>query len=359
MILDLVERLSRWEGVGYYFDVVDHNGDEPEELEGYSAVQALETVQCIEVVTKRLRDELLAMPPDGLMREVCERLQSVISVLGMELRSLRMRALPPAVGNLVADDETVLRDVKRAMRIAHDGCKPGLLDVAFKVGVRAAAVGLEPLNNSTTSPAKSPKAVGVMPPGDSVAAADGKSGAKAKSGSQVHGTVPSAAVVTVSTQPPNDTRADSQLCTQALEQILEGHMQAICGDTNAIYRDLTKGDNGIDGELEFRNNEGNASGRKVYVQLKSGDSHLRLRQADGKLIFDVQNPRHLEYWQSQPCDVWLVIRDGHGTICWMNITQYLRDRPNKTCLQIEFDGSPLTASAIRLLGEAVIPASNR
>ena len=85
-------------------------------------------------------------------------------------------------------------------------------------------------------------------------------------------------------------------------------------------------------------------------QLKSGDSHLRLRQTDGKLIFDVQNPRHLDYWQSQPCDVWLVLRDGHGTILWMNITQYLRDRPNKTCLQIEFDGSPLTASAIRLLG---------
>ena len=116
---------------------------------------------------------------------------------------------------------------------------------------------------------------------------------------------------------------------------------------------------GIDGELEFRDNDGNASGRKVYVQLKRGDSHLRLRQADGKLIFDVQNPRHLDYWQNQPCDVWLVIRDGHGTICWMNITQYLRDRPNKTCLQIEFDGSPLTASAIRLLGEAVIPPSNR
>ncbi len=48
VILDLVERLSWWEGVGYYFDVVDRNGDEPEELEGYSAVQALETAQCIE-----------------------------------------------------------------------------------------------------------------------------------------------------------------------------------------------------------------------------------------------------------------------------------------------------------------------
>ena len=163
----------------------------------------------------------------------------------------------------------------------------------------------------------------------------------------------------VSNQSPNDARTDSQLCTQALEQILEGHMHAICGEANAIFRDLTKADNGIDGELEFRDNDGNASGRKVYVQLKSGDSHLRLRQADGKLIFDVQNPRHLDYWQSQPCDVWLVIRDGRESICWMNITRYLRDRPNKGCLQIEFDGSPLTASAIRLLRATFIPPLNR
>ncbi len=165
--------------------------------------------------------------------------------------------------------------------------------------------------------------------------------------------------VAASNQSPNDALAGLQLSTQALEQILEGHMHTICGEANAIFRDLTKADNGIDGELEFRDKDGNASGRKIYVQLRSGDSHLRLRQVDGKLIFDVKKHRHLHYWQSQPCDVWLVIRDGHGTICWMNLTQYLRNRPNKACLQIEFDGSPLTASAIRLLGEAVIPPSNR
>ena len=29
-------------------------------------------------------------------------------------------------------------------------------------------------------------------------------------------------------------------------------------------------DHGIDGEVEFKDNDGNASGKKIYVQLKSG-----------------------------------------------------------------------------------------
>jgi hypothetical protein len=42
------------------------------------------------------------------------------------------------------------------------------------------------------------------------------------------------------------------------------------------------------------------------------------------LIFDVKKPRHLDYWQNQPVDVFLVIRDDTGTIRWMNITRCLK-----------------------------------
>ncbi|MCH8882185.1 MAG: hypothetical protein IIA41_01655 [SAR324 cluster bacterium] len=34
--------------------------------------------------------------------------------------------------------------------------------------------------------------------------------------------------------------------------------------------------------MEFKDNDGKASGRKIYVQLKSGDSHLRTLQRDGR-----------------------------------------------------------------------------
>ena len=38
-------------------------------------------------------------------------------------------------------------------------------------------------------------------------------------------------------------------------------------------------DFGIDGEVEFKDNDGKASGKRIYIQLKSGNSYLRTRKA--------------------------------------------------------------------------------
>lgn len=165
-----------------------------------------------------------------------------------------------------------------------------------------------------------------------------------------------------------DARATQELDTQALEQILTGHMQAICGEANQIFRELTKFDHGIDGEVEFKDNAGTASGKKIYVQLKSGNSYLRQRKADGKEIFDVKNPRHLEYWVSQPVDVYLVIRQqrdkddmvrdkagAEGTIRWMNLTSYLKARKDKTSRQIIFAGEKLDFEAVWRVRDEYFP----
>ncbi len=152
-----------------------------------------------------------------------------------------------------------------------------------------------------------------------------------------------------------DERATQELDTQALEQILIGHMQAICGEANQIFRELTKFDYGIDGEVEFKDDGGRASGKKIYVQLKSGGSYLRKRKRDGKEVFDVKEPRHLEYWVSQPVDVYLVIRDAEETIRWMNLTRYLNERPDKTSRQIVFEGEKLDFEAVWRLRDAFFP----
>jgi len=143
-----------------------------------------------------------------------------------------------------------------------------------------------------------------------------------------------------------DQTATRELDTQALEQILTGHMMAICGEANQIFRELTKFDYGIDGEVEFKNNDGQASGEKIYVQLKSGASYLRTLKAGEKEVFDVNKPRHLEYWVSQPVDVYLVVRDAEETIRWMNVTRYLKARQDKQSRQIIFTGEKLDAPAL-------------
>ena len=153
--------------------------------------------------------------------------------------------------------------------------------------------------------------------------------------------------------------ATHELDNQALEQILIGHMMAICGEANQIFRDLSQFDYGIDGEVEFKDGSGKPGGRKIYVQLKSGDSHLRQRKGDRKIIFDIKNPRHIEYWQTQPCHVWLVIRDGDGTIRWMDVTRYLKRRKNKDSRQIVFAGEKLDARAVWGLRDTFYPPPGR
>src|SRR6059058_42799 len=108
-------------------------------------------------------------------------------------------------------------------------------------------------------------------------------------------------------------------------------MMAIAGEANQVFRPTTMFDYGIDGEVEFKDDNGRASGKKIYVQLKSGNSYLRTRKSDDREIFDVKNERHLDYWINHPVDVYLVIRQtgersGEGTIRWMNVTRSLKDR---------------------------------
>ncbi|MGD0950909.1 MAG: TIR domain-containing protein [Methanotrichaceae archaeon] len=158
--------------------------------------------------------------------------------------------------------------------------------------------------------------------------------------------------------------ATRELDTQALEQILIGHVQAITGEANQIFRTLTQFDYGIDGEVEFKDNDGQPSGKKIYVQLKSGNSYLRTRRSDGLEVFDVKNDRHLEYWISQPVDVYLVIRQtdeqiSEQTIRWMNVTRYLKNRKDKKSRQIIFDGEALTMETVWRLRDAFFPLSAR
>jgi WD40 repeat protein/GTPase SAR1 family protein len=157
-----------------------------------------------------------------------------------------------------------------------------------------------------------------------------------------------------------DATATRELDTQALEQILIGHMMAIAGEANQIFRPTTMFDYGIDGEIEFKDDNGEASGKRIYIQLKSGNSYLRTRKSDGSEVFDVKNERHLEYWISQPVDVYLVIRQtdetsGGQVIRWMNVTRYLKKRRDKTSRQIIFAGEKLDMEAVWKVRDKFFP----
>jgi hypothetical protein len=150
-----------------------------------------------------------------------------------------------------------------------------------------------------------------------------------------------------------DEKAKINLDNESRELILVGHAIAIAAEAEHIFRPVAWADWGIDGEIEFKNDKGQASGQRVYVQLKSGDSYIYHRERDNKEIFTIKNPRHAEYWLSQAYPVMLVIRTSDGKIRWMNVTEYLQ-RHGKDTKQIVFEGEPFTAPNVaRLRGEVL------
>ncbi len=59
-----------------------------------------------------------------------------------------------------------------------------------------------------------------------------------------------------------------------------------------ISRECNVSDQGIDMEIEFTDDAREATGAKLYLQLKSGDSYRRKRKKDGAEIFTFKGERH-------------------------------------------------------------------
>jgi hypothetical protein len=137
-----------------------------------------------------------------------------------------------------------------------------------------------------------------------------------------------------------DERARINLDNESLELILVGHAFSVAGEAGQVFRPTPNSDWGIDGEIEFKDYEGRASGKRVYLQLKSGDSYLRKHKDDSE-VFQIKNPRHAEYWQQQAYPVMLVIRTSDSSIRWMDVSAYLKGKKNVK--HIVFDGEPFTA----------------
>jgi DNA-directed RNA polymerase subunit RPC12/RpoP len=149
-----------------------------------------------------------------------------------------------------------------------------------------------------------------------------------------------------------EKQARRAIDNESRELILLGHAFAIAGEAGQIFRPTPNSDWGIDGEIEFKNDKGEASGRRVYLQLKSGDSYLETRK-DGREVFKIKKDRHAEYWQAHEYPVMLVIRTSDGQIRWMNVTEYLK-KQGKAVKQIVFDGEPFTAASLWRMRDKIV-----
>jgi WD40 repeat protein len=123
-------------------------------------------------------------------------------------------------------------------------------------------------------------------------------------------------------------------------------------------------DEGLDMELEFTDDEGKGTGNRLYLQLKAGNSYLRMRKKDGVEIFTIKKQGWVKNWLKQPHPVMLVIgtfsKDQErlavkdklefAEVRWMEISSYLKRESQggtKPVKQIEFKGERLDMTSVR------------
>jgi hypothetical protein len=151
-------------------------------------------------------------------------------------------------------------------------------------------------------------------------------------------------------------QSETVLDNESKERALVGEVISTVALAGQLTRELTVSDHGIDMEIEFKNDAGEATGKKVYLQLKSGDAYLRRRERDGAEIFRISKPRHVEYWRNQAFPVFLVIRKSDGQVQWMEIRDYLKDATEggKQVHQIVFQGERFDVMGVRRCRDKIL-----
>ncbi len=147
-------------------------------------------------------------------------------------------------------------------------------------------------------------------------------------------------------------RAEEGITTASMEGIMVGDVKTIVFSADQIYRTLAQPDEGIDGEIEFRDDDQRATNLKYYVQLKSGDAHLRTLK-DGTEKFDMKKPHYEKLWGPKPDTppVLLIIRTSDKRLRYINATDAIRqarqENPGNPVTNLSFkDANDFTQEAV-------------
>lgn len=137
--------------------------------------------------------------------------------------------------------------------------------------------------------------------------------------------------------------------SQARESALTGKAMVVIAQADQRCIPLPADQYALDMEVEFRDDKGRLTGRRIALQLKSGDSHLRRRQSDGVEIFKISKADFARYWRDYPVPVFLLVASAGGTVRWMEIRGYLATefaRTGQESKQIIFSGTEFSRESL-------------
>ncbi|MGF1513409.1 MAG: GTP-binding protein [Elainellaceae cyanobacterium] len=152
-----------------------------------------------------------------------------------------------------------------------------------------------------------------------------------------------------------EAESDRELDNESKERALVGDIISTVSLAGQIAREFPVSEYGIDMEIEFRDDAGNATGQRLYLALGSLPPNLGeglgmgAKRSNGAETVNLPE-RHVNYWMNQAYPVMLVIRNAEGEIRWMEIRDRLRqltDNGAKQVRQVTFEGDRFDVMSVR------------
>jgi hypothetical protein len=67
-------------------------------------------------------------------------------------------------------------------------------------------------------------------------------------------------------------------------------------------------------------------GKRIYLQLRWGNSYSYECKDNEIEVLTIKNLAHASYWQQKDYPVMLANRTSDGSICWMDVGAYLKEK---------------------------------
>jgi hypothetical protein len=94
-----------------------------------------------------------------------------------------------------------------------------------------------------------------------------------------------------------------------------------------IFRETANTDVGLDGTVEYVDENGNVTGEIIAVQIKSGISYFNKKDNNGFKFYP--DKKHICYWETFPLPVYLILHNPEThKIYYENISRYLKNPLN-------------------------------
>jgi hypothetical protein len=116
---------------------------------------------------------------------------------------------------------------------------------------------------------------------------------------------------------------------ESLRLILMGHASAIASEAGQVFRPFPNSDHGMDGEIEFKDDQGRASGKRVCLQFKSAAAHAGKQPHDEDETLQVSLRGDIS-WEPLAHGTMWVVRTPGGVIRWIDANDELWRRSRES-----------------------------